>query len=155
MRVHTHRFGDIDVPDEAILHFPEGIHGFPHFRRCCLLPYGYHTGLRWLQSLDDPALVFLTLEPHLVFPDYEVEIPDRDAIALDLTDPERAVVLTLVTVSEERSSVTANLLAPIVINTDSRRARQLILDGDIYTTRHLVGSDARGGIHAGLDPQEW
>lgn len=153
MRVPTVRFGEIDIPDEHIIHFPAGIFGFPHLRRCCLLPQGPAAGVRWLQSLDDPTLVFLTVEPHLLLPDYELEIADADALALALTHPRHAAVLTLVTISEDGTAATTNLLAPIIINTQTRRARQVILENDRYTTKHLVAYHTEDELNASLDPQ--
>ncbi len=153
MRVETVRFGVVQVPEEATLEFPAGILGFPQLRRCCLLPYGSTRGLRWLQSLDDPGLLFLTVEPYLVFPDYEADLPDHEAEALELTEPEEAAILTLLTISLESQAVTANLLAPIVINTKTRRGRQVVLDTDRYLTKHLIGVEIEDGFDAGIDPQ--
>ena len=153
MRVNSHRFGQIDVPRQTILHFPDGMLGFPHLRRGCLLPYGPNAGLRCLQSLEDPALLFLTVEPYIVFPQYEVELTDADAIALELGKPEHAAVLTLITISKDGEAVTTNLLAPIVINTLTRRARQVILDTDRYLTKHLIGARIKEDLNAGVGPQ--
>jgi len=171
VRVDTTRFGELDIPEEAILTFPEGILGFPELHQCCLLPYRRGSALRWLQSLTDPGLAFLVTEPHLFFPEYEVELPEKDAAGLALHRADEAVVLTLITISHERGTtglayaaaqwvwrrslgavqrmrrpsfeasaqLTANLVAPIVINSRSRQARQVILDDERYHVRHLIG----------------
>jgi flagellar assembly factor FliW len=154
MRVAT-AFGEVDIPDEVVLHFPAGIYGFPQLRRGCLLPYGATSGLRWLQSLDEPSLVFLTVEPYLVFPGYEADLPEYDAEALELTAPSEAAIVTLVTISAESEAVTTNLLAPIVINTRTRCARQIVLDSDCYLTRHLIGGEIKDDFHAGLSAEDW
>ena len=141
MRVVSVKFGELDVPEETLLDFPTGIFGFPQLRRCCLLPYGEPSGLRWIQSLDDPILLFLSVEPHAVFPEYEAEIPDSEAQALDLQTAEDAAILTLVTVCPDTKTVSANLLAPLVINMKTRQARQVLLDPDRYATRHVIGGE--------------
>ena len=155
MRVKTTRFGELDIPEEATLEFPRGIFGFPELRRCCLLPYGSTRGLRWLQSLEDPTLLFLTMEPYLVFPEYEAEVPEHEAAALGLERPEEAAVLTLVTISPETEAMTTNLMAPIVINTKTRRGRQVIVEGDRYLTKHLIGGEIKDGFDAGIDAESW
>jgi len=155
MRVETVRFGELDIPEEATLEFPAGIFGFPKLRRCCLVPYGPTRGLRWLQSLDDPPLLFLTVEPYLVFPEYEAEVPEHEAAALGLTRPEEAAMLTLVTISPETEAVTTNLMAPIVINTKTRQGRQVIVEGDCYLTKHLIGGEIKDGFDAGIDAESW
>lgn len=141
MQVVSFKFGELEVPEEVVLDFPVGIFGFPQLRRCCLLPYKETSGLRWIQSLDDPVLLFLSVEPHAVFPDYEAEIPDCEAQALDLSRAEDAAILTLVTVCPDTKIVSANLLAPLVINMKTRQARQVLLDPDRYTTRHIIGDE--------------
>ncbi len=153
MRVETVRFGELDIPEEATLEFPAGIFGFPKLRRCCLVPYGSTRGLRWLQSLDDATLLFLTVEPYLVFPEYEAEVPEHEAAALGLTRPEEAAMLTLVTISPETEAVTTNLVAPLVINTKTRRGRQVIVEGDRYLTKHLIGGEIKDGFDAGIDAE--
>ena len=153
MRVESVRFGEFDVPEESVLEFSSGIFGFPHLRRCCLLPYGGTAGLRWIQSLEDPTLLFLSVEPYLVFPEYEAEIPDSEAQALELGSAEEAAVLTLVTVCPDTQTVSANLLAPVVINMRTRQARQVLLDTDRYLTKHAIGGEIKDGLHAGVDAQ--
>jgi flagellar assembly factor FliW len=149
MRLETARFGGLEVPEESVLDFPAGILGFPEMRRCCLLPYGENHGLRWLQSVEDPGLLFLTLEPYLVFPDYEVDLPEWEAEALGLEVPGEAAVLTLVTICAESAVVTTNLLAPVVINTRTRRARQVVMEDGRYLTQHLIGGEVGEGLSGG------
>jgi len=153
MRVEICKYGEIDVPEDLILDFPEGIHGFPQLKRCCLVLYSSTPGLRWLQSVDDPSLAFLTIEPHLIFPDYEAELPDSDSLALGLTEADQAAIITLVTISEDGSAITTNLLAPIVINIRTCCARQVILETDRYLTQHLITSHVTGEMYAGADAQ--
>ncbi|MCJ7822421.1 MAG: flagellar assembly protein FliW, partial [Armatimonadetes bacterium] len=123
---------------------------------------------------------------YLIFPDYDVELSDADAVALQLDSPDQegdprpedrpcdAAVLTLITISQPtkahrgaaspprvlaprvsapRAAVTTNLLAPIVINTRTRRARQVILDNDRYLTKHIIGAQIEEDLHAGADPK--
>lgn len=151
MRVESIRFGGFEAPEETVLEFPAGVFGFPQLRRGCLLPHAEVSGLRWLQSLDDPRLLFLSVEPYLVFLDYEVELSDSQAAALDLSAPEEAAVLTLVTVCPDARAVTANLLAPIVINMRTRQARQVLLEAEGYGTRHVIEAGLRGGPNARTD----
>ena len=140
MQVHTPSFGELEIPDDAVLTFSQGIFGFPELRECCLLPYDPGSGLRWLQCLNDANLTFLTVEPHVLFPDYDVNLADSDAGLLGLSRAEDAAILTLVTISAGGRAVTTNLAAPIIINIRTREARQIILDDERYLTRHMIGA---------------
>ena len=138
MRINSLRFGELEIPEESVLTFPEGLWGFADAQLFCLLPYAVGHPMRWLQSLENPALAFVTVNPLEFFPDYEIVLAESDREALGLEQAEDALVLALLTISHDRGAITANLAGPIVINTRARRARQIIVDDPRYSTRHLV-----------------
>jgi len=138
MQIETLRFGAIEIPEEAVLTFPQGLLGFGEAQRFCLLPYAPSHVLRWLQSVDDPTLAFLTVEPHQFFPSYEIVLSDADKRSLELDRSGDAAVLALLTISRDQEAVTADLAGPIVVNIRNRRGRQIVVDDPRYGTRHLV-----------------
>jgi flagellar assembly factor FliW len=139
--VHSERLGDLDVPDDKVLTFPEGLVGFPGDTRFVMIEIEEGASYRWLQSTDDPTLSFLTVIPWPFFPDYEPEVDDVTTQELGLHQPADAIVLCLVTVRDDSPDpVTANLLGPLVINAVSRVGRQVVLAESSYPTRAaLVG----------------
>ncbi len=136
MMMETTRFGKVDVDPDRVIKVERGLYGFPEARRFVLFEYEPNGPFQWLQSLEDPALAFLVVNPHLFFPTYEMVITDEEALALGIRDADEAQVLTMVTVRYEPREVTANLVGPLVIGVNSRQAAQLVLNGDRYTTRH-------------------
>jgi flagellar assembly factor FliW len=130
--VASDRFGDIEVDTTQVLHFPEGLLGFPDARRFAMFdPQGTDT-YYWLQSVDDPSLAFLTVVPWVFCPEYEPELPPEDEERLGLEAPTDAIVLCLLTVHREAgverpSGITANLLGPLVVNATTRLGRQVVL----------------------------
>ena len=135
VRVQTERFGDLEVDDDKVLQFPDGLPGFPTATRFTLVPVPENDVFLWLQSVDDGALAFLCTVPWPFFPDYEPELPDTDQDALDLQDAADATVLCMLTVRREERAVTANLLGPIVINQRTRVGRQVVLADSDYPLR--------------------
>ncbi len=142
MRIQTTRFGEVEINDAAILTFPQGLYGFEQRRQFCLIDHRPDSPLKWLQSVEDPALAFVVMNPFEYFPDYEVLIPDDEADELELTDPNQTIVLTIVAIPSDPYQMTVNLLAPLVINGDTKRARQIILSGKRYTTKHHLLPEA-------------
>jgi flagellar assembly factor FliW len=154
VRVESEKLGDIEVDETKVLTFPHGLLGFDDMRRFALVDTQDSGFYFWLQSLDDPGLAFLTAVPWPFFPGYEFELPDADRDALGLVEPDGSgedehnptMVLCLLTVDsladEGRShEITANLLGPLVINTDNRLGRQVVLvDGDFATRAPLVAA---------------
>src|SRR5262245_43234493 len=88
---------------------------------------------RWLQSVEDPGLSFLTVIPWHFFPDYEPEVDDLTQQELGLREVGDAIVLCIVTIRDSGPTpITANLLGPLVINTVSRVGRQIVLADSGY-----------------------
>lgn len=127
VRVPTARFGEIEVDEERVITCPEGLPGFPEARRFVLVDVRDTGVFYWLQSLDDPALAFLAAVPWPFFPDYEPELPEADQEALGLESAGDALVLCLLTVQRAERAITANLMAPVVVNRASRVGRQVVL----------------------------
>lgn len=129
MLVVTERFGDLEVPDDRLLSFPQGLPGFPDARRFALVD-GRDTGVfYWLQSVDDAALAFLCAVPWAFFPDYALDLSDDEEAALELASADQAMVLSILTVHREEQRITANLLGPVVVNQVTRTGRQVVLAG--------------------------
>ncbi|HMD45971.1 MAG TPA: flagellar assembly protein FliW [Acidimicrobiales bacterium] len=106
--------------------------GFPDSTRFSIAPLGVdYEPYAVLSSLDQPGLEFVVVPPGVLFDDYVIEVPEEDAAALELTDAADAAVLALVT---RRATLvpTVNLLGPIVINQQTRRAVQVVLQDDRY-----------------------
>jgi flagellar assembly factor FliW len=129
--VETTRFGTLRVEDAGFLTFPEGLPGFANRRRFVLVPHGEGTPFAWLQSAEQPNLAFLLMLPDAAFPDYAPPLPP-DACS----DAEVWVIVTVP--AGDPRGMTANLLGPVILEPGAGRGRQIVLDGDRYTTRHPV-----------------
>jgi flagellar assembly factor FliW len=140
MRIQTTRFGEIEVPEEAVLHFPRGLYGLRGTRDYCLLRHDERGLFHWLQAADAPAIAMVLTDPFIHFPDYEVEVPDSVGELLGSLTREDLSIFTSITVDAEARLIYANLLGPIVINPASRRGIQLVQDGTRYTTRHQIAT---------------
>ena len=138
MKVETTRFGSIEIDENKVLTFVKGILGFPEDRRFALLPHSEKSPFFWLQSLDSPDLAFVVINPALIVEDYNFEIPGDMESDLGLEDSGQAEVLVLVTFRRDNGrslKLTANLLGPLIINVDNRRACQAVLDPKEYPVR--------------------
>jgi flagellar assembly factor FliW len=135
VQVASDRFGALEIDDERILEFDDGLLGFPEARRFALID-SHDTGVYyWLQSLDDPALAFLTVVPWPFFPDYEPDLSSDEQDALSLAAASEAMVLCLLTVQRDAGAITANLLGPLVVNSSTRKGRQVVLAESGYPVR--------------------
>lgn len=149
MKVKTTRFGEIEIKDEDILHVPAGLPGFPDEHRFVLIPYAENSPFVYLQSATEDYLAFLMTEPFRFFKDYEFEIDEASMKELEISDEKQIYTYVMVTVPRGNAkAMTANLVAPFIINIKEKRAKQVVLEKSAYHTKHPVfehASAAEGG----------
>lgn len=139
MLINTRHFGEIDLEENKIIYFENGILGFEDLKRYTLL-YDNESGERpdisWLQSLEEAALAIPVVSPLLVKPDYNPEVEDELLKPLGELSEENTVVLVSVTVPEDIEKISANLRAPFIINSESRKGAQIIIENPQYEIKY-------------------
>ena len=114
----TRLFGDIEVPPAAMIDFAEGLPGFRLARKFVLLQAASER-LRWLQSLDNANLAFLLVELAAVADPLPGSVEEAFAI---------------VTLPARDEPATANLAAPVLIDSIGRMGQQVIRTDQILPT---------------------
>lgn len=138
MLIHSTRFGDIEVAADMIIRFPHGLPGFLEEREFAYLPTAADNPFAFLQSVTEPHLTFIVVDPFAFFTDYEFAIDDQIAYELGLSTDNRPQIMSIVSVPDNAEQMTANLLAPVIINTQTKTAIQMVLEKSPYTTRHRL-----------------
>lgn len=121
------------APDLPVIEMVQSLPGFPDARRFALVGLDDDGLLSALQSVDHPDLRFLVVPPHTFFPDYAPVVDDEAVAALDIASAEEVQLLVILTAGESLAATTANLLAPVLVNTSNRRALQVILDDTAFS----------------------
>lgn len=135
MQCRSTRFGNCDVPNESVLIFPSGILGFPDCRRYVILDHDTEAPFKWLQSLDEPGLAFVVLDPAYFDAEYNVQAPTEALVEVQGNDDDELIVSVLLTIpSDDPTGITANLRGPLIMNPRTKLCKQLILS-DNYPTR--------------------
>src|SRR3954453_11058233 len=114
INIESTRFGAIEVPDESVLEFPNGLIGLGG-SRYTLIAREESAPFLWLHSLDDPSLAIPVTNPWFFFSSYEVEVPAPGAERTRGTDPAQADVYVTVRSGEAIEDFRANLRAPILV----------------------------------------
>lgn len=137
MKITTKFHGIQEVAAEEIIHFANGIPGFPNEKEFIILPMA-DTPFFVLQSAATTEVAFIIMEPFQVFPDYEFDLPDEVLESLDILEKKDIAIFVILTVKEPFEKTTANLQAPIVLNQRNKKAKQYILNRTPYTTKHRI-----------------
>lgn len=138
MKFDTTRFGQINVKQEEILIIPDGPLGFPDCTRFTLVDEEKAAPFRMLQSLDNPALAFVVVDPLMIRPDYNFNVTKSDLELLKTEALDGLQVYAIVTMAAELQNVTVNLQGPIVINTKNNLGHQFVLVDSSYTTKESL-----------------
>jgi len=126
------RFGDIEVDDSRSVTFPRGLIGFPDARRFILLEPRGRAPVAWLQSIDVPELAFPVVDGACIDPSYPQPAPPELARAAGLGATELALMVIVAATGHQRSLV-ANMLAPLVVDLESRTGAQVVLDHRVFS----------------------
>ncbi len=140
MKINTKVFGEIEIADEKIIHFPLGIVGFPKLTDFALV-HDVEKGngsIHWLQSAQEPAFAMPVMDPLLVKPDYNPEVDDELLKPIGELQPEEVLVMVTVTVPSDLTKMSVNLKGPIIINVVEKKACQIIIDGEGYAVKFPI-----------------
>ncbi|MBQ3890318.1 MAG: flagellar assembly protein FliW [Lachnospiraceae bacterium] len=141
MTIETRVFGEVSIDPTKIIHFENGIIGFPDLQDFALIydiEKGDNAGIRWMQSLQEPAFAMPVMDPLIVSPTYNPEVDEEILKPVGNLDPEETLVLVTVTVPKDLTKMSVNLRAPMVINVTERKAVQIILDSEEYMIKFPI-----------------
>jgi len=139
MKLNTRHFGEIEINDNDIVTFSNGLLAFEDQKRFIIIENpDKEVPFHWLQSIDDGDITFVIINPFIFKKDYEFDIPQSVTDKLGIEEEKDVSVYTIVVVPEDISKMTANLSGPIIINSIKKLGKQIILDDKRYTTKHLM-----------------
>jgi flagellar assembly factor FliW len=136
--IQTKYHGEIEINKEEILLFEKGIPGFLGEKEFIILPLSDDGVFSVMQSVVTPYVAFVVANPFQFFQDYDFQVEDSIVEELGLDSEKEVVVFSILTVTDPFEKTTANLQAPIVINSSNQKAKQLILNNGNYKTKHSI-----------------
>ena len=141
MLVKTRYFGEVDLTDDKIITLEKGLMGFDEYKRQTIL-YDCEkeegTNISWFQSVDEPSLALPVINPLIVKEDYNPVVEDELLAGIGEINEENMVILITMTVPADLKEMTVNLKAPIIINADTRKGIQLIVENQDYEVKYKI-----------------
>ena len=141
MLIKTRYFGEIDVDDQKIIFFENGLIGFEDLKRFTLI-YNNESEesgtITWLQSLDEPLVALPALSPFCVMSDYNPVVEDEVLVKLGELNPDNTAIFLTLTVPSDITKMTTNLKAPIIINVDTKKGCQVIAENPEYVVKYNI-----------------
>lgn len=138
MEIRTKYHGVIEAEQKDIIHFQNGLPGFLEEKSFILLQLDNDSPFYILQSTETAQLGFVIVNPFQFFTTYEFDVSDNDKAQLKLSSEQDVAVYTILNVKDPFEDSTANLQAPIVLNTSNNEAKQIILNDPRYQTKQRL-----------------
>ncbi len=141
MKISTKYFGDIEIGEEKIIHFENGLLGFEEYKNYTIL-YDIEAGseslFSWLQSTDEARLAFPVINPVKVDENYDPPIEDAILEPIGEINQDNLIVFLMATVPADVKEASVNMKAPLIINADTRKGIQVIVEGSEYEIKHKL-----------------
>lgn len=145
MLLKTLHFGNLEVEEQDVFFFEDGIVGFPKNTKYIVIKNpDQNLPFDWLQSIETPELAFVVTDPFFFKQEYEFDVPEIIQGKLDIRDPGDVLIYAITVIPEDLRLSTMNLRAPVVLNTRSKRGCQLILENENYAVKFRLFSGEEG-----------
>lgn len=141
MLIQTKHFGKIDLEESKIITFDQGIMGFEECKQYTILydiEDGQNPAISWLQSIEEPSLALPVINPFIIKSDYNPVVEDELLKPLGEINEENLVLLLTVTVPTDVQKMSVNLKAPFIINANTRKGCQAIVENQDYDIKYKV-----------------
>jgi len=127
MEINSPRLGTLEIKEDKIITFPEGIPGFENLTKYILMEEPETGGaFHWLQSIEDTDISLLLTRP-TIFIDYKIEVEKEILEDIGINEENTGEILTVVNLPEDFKKATTNLMAPIILNSETMQGKQVIL----------------------------
>lgn len=137
MELVTKYFSIMEFQDSDVIIFQNGLFGFEKYKKYILIRFdNTNNSLICLQSIDEADIAFIMINPYHFISDYEISLSETDEKDLKLTDPNTLAVYNICVLQDDMPKSTTNLRCPIIVNTKTRFAKQIILDNSDYPFKY-------------------
>lgn len=138
MQIQTKYFGEVEIEESKIIHFNRGLMGFEEYKDYTIIYDIESKGnkISWLQCATEPTIALPIMNPLDVVANYNPSIASASLDELEGLSEENMAIFTIVTVPSNVKNMTINLKAPIIINSQTTQAIQVIADNKEYSVRN-------------------
>ncbi len=148
MELMTKYFSNTQYTEDEVIFFNDGIFGFANHKKYLLIRFdNKNDSLICLQSIDEPNIAFVMINPYKFIKEYDVILPEQDYGDLKVSDSDNILVYNICVVNDSVLKSTVNLKCPIIVNSRTRLAKQIILEDSTYPFKYpfskLINKEVR------------
>lgn len=153
MEIKTRNFGTLEIEEDKILTFQDGIPGFEKLSKFTLINNKEEQPFAFLQSIDDPDISLTIINPYDLIIDYSFEVDDAILRSLGEIKENNLGIYAVIVIPNEIEKITANLKAPIIINVESKKGMQVTLVNEKYQIKHPIYAELLTSLNVEVGDQ--
>ena len=137
MEINTRDFGIIDIEEDAVYDFPQGVYGFEEDTCFAIFHKTFDdVSFLYLQSVQNIIPCFLIFQPEDFYAGYAPLLSQEDLAACGAESPEELIFLAIANVPDSIEEMSLNIKSPLALNPKTKIGRQVILQNPDYTVRY-------------------
>ena len=140
MKIQTKFHGELKIQPEQTWVLPKGLPGFEDEKELALLPIEGNGVFKVIQSTKTADVAFIVGNPYTIVEDYSFKVDEPTMDLLEINKQEDVFVLSVLSLKEPFESSTINLQAPLIFQTKTKKAKQMILNDNTFSMRHPIGN---------------
>jgi flagellar assembly factor FliW len=146
MDVTTRDFGIIQIEDDSVYSFPQGVYGFEDVDSFAVFMHDEDgVSFVYLQAVRSAYPCFLVFSPWDMSPNYDPQMSEEDLRFLGVESEKDLIFLVIATVpADDVRKLSINTKSPVVLNPLRMIGRQVILLNEDYSVRYHPFSDDGG-----------
>ena len=149
MQYSTSRFGTIETSEGQELRIKGGLFGFTNLSKYIIIHQRSQGPFVWLQSLERPELAFPLIDPHLIYPDYVLEISREEADEIGIDNENDVKIFVLVAMQAGNKRLQLNMQGPLIINQKNSQAMQFVDQHCLYAGEVNLDSAPEKQVNGG------
>jgi len=138
MKIQTKFHGSLEIQADETWNFPKGLPGFENEKEFTLLPIEGNSAFQVLQSTKTPAVAFIVANPYTLVEDYSFNVDEPTIDLLEINKEQDVFILGVLSLKEPFETSTINLQAPLLFQSTTKKAKQMILNDNKFSVRHPI-----------------
>ncbi|MDR0453523.1 MAG: flagellar assembly protein FliW [Deferribacteraceae bacterium] len=129
------KLGKISYRDDDLITLTSPLLGFAELSDYLIISNTDYFPFLWLQSVEDPSVCFILIEPEPFFKDYKPKVNKRELKVMGVKELSELKMFCIVVIPDDPKKATANLRAPIIVNFERKLAKQAVLEDETWDIR--------------------
>ena len=130
INIYNNPDNSIEVNEENLINFDYGLPGFEDLKKFTILDLEEYNPFLLLHSVEDQNIAMIVLNAGQLDLEDDLHIPEENLKELKDGDDHELGIFLILKIMDSGKEITANTKAPVLINFQNQKGRQIILENE-------------------------